>query len=78
MAAATLDLLLAMAISSQVSVFVSRGFGSTGDGLHWRGGGRIPKESTARTHIHSGNDLEVLKFKSTELRGQDAAQCLIN
>lgn len=35
MAAATLDLLLAMAISSQVSGFVSQGFGDMGGGLHW-------------------------------------------
>lgn len=39
MAAATLDLLLAMAISSQVSGFVSWGFGDMGRGLHGGGGG---------------------------------------
>ena len=39
MAAATPDLLLAMAINSQVSGFVSWGFGDMGVGLHWVGGG---------------------------------------
>uniref|UniRef100_A0A8I3NNZ5 RNA-binding protein Musashi homolog 2 n=1 Tax=Canis lupus familiaris TaxID=9615 RepID=A0A8I3NNZ5_CANLF len=58
--------------------FVSRGFGNMGDGLHRRGGGRIPKENTVHTHIGSGNDLWVLKFTSTELQGEDAARCLVN
>lgn len=40
MAAATLDLLLAMAISSQVSGIVSWGFGDMGGGLHWGKGAK--------------------------------------
>lgn len=50
MAAATPDLLLAMAISSQVSSFVSWGFGDTGHGLHAVGGGGALTRSSSYVH----------------------------
>lgn len=46
MAAATLDLLLAMAISSQVSGFVPQGSGDMGGGLHWGGGGPLRRTNS--------------------------------
>lgn len=49
MAAATPDLLLAMAISSQVSGFVSWVFGDTGGRLHWGEGGEGEPAHTYHT-----------------------------
>lgn len=65
MAAATPDLLLATAISSQVSVLSPVALETWKVGYFWREVGGPPKENTTHTYIHSGNDLQVLNFKST-------------
>lgn len=53
MAAATPDLLLAMAISSQVSVFAPGALEAWEVGCIWVRG--TPKDNTAHTYVHSRN-----------------------